>query len=74
MRRLIAIALLLTTGCASARYEWSSDTGRQCFYRCEAGFHQCRAYCYGNLGCVFACRDGETSCLAACPDLTLVQQ
>jgi len=64
----LGLVALITGGCAR-HYTWTSDTGRQCFYQCQAQRHQCRAYCWGDLSCNLSCNNMERSCMASCPDL-----
>jgi hypothetical protein len=73
MKQLAVIVSLILTvtvgGCARRMYRWNSDVGQRCFYECKSRFHQCNAYCFGNLGCQFSCDSAEEACMAACPDL-----
>jgi len=64
---------LLFTGCATTQYNWTSEEGRQCFYKCGQDYYKCEAYCNGNYACYESCSNSTTYCYAACPDLYVVQ-
>jgi hypothetical protein len=78
-KHLLVPSLLAVSVSCTHTYRWSSEQGRQCFYRCRAQSSQCHAYCYGgsafdNLLCGLDCDAATKDCFKSCPDLVQVSQ
>jgi len=60
------------TGCATVRYQWTSENGRLCFNQCKRDFYACRQSCLGDGWCRIACVGNEQQCDDGCPNLQRV--
>lgn len=74
---IICLVVLLYSCSARAtrpNWQWSSESGRRCYYDCEARLNDCRANCTQSRGgfiliCASYCDEGREACLKTCPDL-----
>jgi len=86
MKRLLAavalVAAVLMASCAPRtpppQWQWSSESGKHCFYDCEASRGQCKANCMQARGgyiliCASFCDEARESCMHGCPDVALRQ-
>jgi hypothetical protein len=75
MRKFLVIFVfgMILSGCASAKpqFQWTSDTGKKCFYTCKSNHATCYSRCFDIYG-LAACDKAEKYCMLACPDLVEV--
>lgn len=65
MKILIAMAVIVISGCAPT-FQFTTDTGKKCFYSCKSSGASCKSQCFGSLACVLGCGESETYCMRAC--------
>jgi len=71
-RKLLFFTILSLTGCATKpTFTYTSDVGRQCFYKCKAINAGCSYKC-DDIYCFQDCSIMEANCMQTCPDVVEV--